>query len=107
MTWRRAQRRPRQLTLLIPRLRQHRAVTPSGNQAPTDTTNVAAPHLGSAGLVPTGAAPVLPGLPDLLDVLQAAAPDTAGSTDQTVASAASVADPTDPVLAATTGAGSQ
>jgi hypothetical protein len=69
----------------------------------TDTSNVAAHHIGSAGF--GNGSPVLP---DVVDVLQAAAPDTtSGWTDHAVASAAPVVETADPLLAALTGAASQ
>jgi hypothetical protein len=70
-----------------------------------DTSNVAALHVGSAGLV-SGA--VTPAHPDLVDGSQAAAPDTTGGlTDHAVACAAPVVDTADPLLASATGAASQ
>jgi hypothetical protein len=71
----------------------------------TDTSNVAAPHVGSAGWVSGAVTPVAP---DLVDVWQAAPPDTTGGlTDRPVASAAPLVDTADPLLAAMTGADSQ
>jgi hypothetical protein len=68
----------------------------------TDTSIVAAHHIGSAGS--GNGSPVLP---DIVE-LQAAAPDTTGGlTDHAVVSAAPVVDTTDPLLAVLTGAASQ
>jgi hypothetical protein len=68
----------------------------------TDTSIVAAHHIGSAGS--GNGSPVLP---DIVE-LQAAAPDTTGAlTDHAVVSAAPVVDTTDSVLAVLTGAASQ